>query len=684
MKVDFTNIEIVDLPCFPFREDEMLELKLIDYISHSIIKIDKAQRRLVSKANPSKIFNFSQSNTLIAIDISPIESRESSYLESLTDVIYLHPFICINNSIPENRLQKLRIHQTLLKKGFILPILPFLNPIDITDSGCRYGENVLSLIDGEINSLEKKSQNLSPLFLKNIQNRFPYIIEDGLTIKYHVKIIWLGVEDKNIINFLNYMFNSNEICFDITKTCKDFGIHNIELFKLYINKSFLFDLVDNDKAQFRFIRHNIILKTKSKIMTQFEEKMYQHSVIDTTETNYNEFKGNFLEFHDLGKMFKKEETYSLKLIGNIRRKFADVNFNKIILIDNGYEYDLKIMLEEFFAVPVCRVINNQGKPQIYPFDNLSFNENLLIVIDLCNRGKFLKSVITLLQSSYEANIFGAYCFILGHEFDHQNIISTVVYDDFKFHYFADKRLHDVSNIIIERQKSRRQSLSDERFLFFWDTINKLATVKRNLFFSESKQHEHDSRLSNFSSCYLQKFEINDGSDHTLKNNSDFTHYINDLISKHDFTGCIVDKSHSSEKFKNILHLINNNIEIVVFDFSSSNDDDVINFYNKQKSVLIYNDGFNIGQIVLQLLERIGYNKIISNNNVSLLSLISRQNMRNSNSHIEIEHGDKLRKALNDRHYIYYMSNLPFYLLNMEDEQDRRFRDRLASLSSVGE
>ena len=248
--------------------------------------------------------------------------------------------------------------------------------------------------------------------------------------------------------------------------------------------------------------------------------------------------------------------------------------------------------------------------------------------------------------------------------------------------YPEKELDDVSEIIIDRQKTSRQSLSDERYLFFWDTIDKIGVVNRDFYCSDSRPNEFFEYCPELSSCYLHNIQFQNSAEDILRIHSDLTYFITDLINTHSFTGCIVNDTNSSKIFKEIVQLINNSITVFIGDFNKP-DNDMKKFYDENSSILVFNDGFNIGQSVLRVLRFIGVEEIKRKNNLSLLSLVSRKNVRKTTVHLESEYISEILKTVNQRHYIYYKSDLPFYLLNIGDiELDRRFRDSLRNISNI--
>lgn len=680
-KVKFDNVQIITLPYFPFAEKAKLEIKTLDFISNSIIKIEKEKRRQLGVAKASKKFNFCQSDTIIGIDISLFFDKEVTYLECLTNTIYLYPFICFNNSIEKSRLMTLRLHRVLFDKGYILPCLPRLNPVDSLYTGARYGSDLLKLIRGEIKTLELsglKGYN-NYYDLNDFLLRFPNILKDGDHLEYNLEISWLGIENQKLMDLLSYLFNNNIDNFSLTEMCQTFEVNEKE-FRRYANNSMLFDPSDGDTQIFRFTREKIVPAIKVSLLQNFENKVYECSVIDTTYTDYEDFGGTFREYHELGKLFGPRDTFSIKLITDLKNVLSNVEFDRIILIDNGVEDNLRILLSEILSKPVSRIINNAGHPQLYPFDDYNFYEKVLLVIDICNKGRLLQSVINFISNEHKSEIAAIYSFIINAEINLLKIKGAYEREkDFIFKYYIEKPLHDVSDISKVRQIKRRQFASNERYLFFWDSINRLASVEKNYLASGSLSGEFFTGIKETKSIYLQNIQLNEDADKHITPHSDLSYFVKDLVEKHGFSGCILNNTPSSKVFSKILSRINSNINLKFITFSKP-DEECRKFYLDQSSLLIYDDGINAGQAILRFLKYLeSENDLIRNNNVSVFVLFSRFDVLRGNEYITAKFRDKLNKILNNRLYIYYESHLPFYFLVMDSIEDQRLELKLKNI-----
>lgn len=678
----FNKIAIIDLPFYPFERGIDLEIKILNHISNNIINIEKSIRRKLSELKASKDFNFYFSDTLIAVDISSLVSREISYLEHLYNVINLYPFILINSSIDENRLKKLRLHSYLLKKGYILPVFYKINPLDKLYSDKRYGNKISQLISGKISELSTNEiENIDKLFsIDDLINRYTNLKLENNSLTYSGKICWLGVDSQEIQNLLSYLYNSNNEVFSINEVCRTFSIKNSELSRYIAIKRMLFDPIDDDQVSFRFLRKNTLLEIKSELLQSFENKLYQHSVIDTTETQYSDFKGTFKEYHSLGKLFDVNETYSIKLINNLKESFSHVEFDRIILVDNGYEDNLKILLDTIFSRPVSRLINNLGNPQLFPFDEFNFREKILLIIDLCNRGDFVASAIDFLKTSYNCQIVGIFSFIIDCDLNINKLKEKQSENRIIFKYYIEKELHDVKSISIKKQRERRQERSDERFLFFWDTMNQIGKIEQGIYSSTMRKGEFFNDIENFKTTYFQRIYISEKAGQTIQSHSDLSYFIEDLIVNYKFKGCLLNDTRSAKTFAKIFHKIDSNISTHYTNFNNP-DDGIKKFYAEKFPILIYDDGLNLGINILRILFNLDKGKVITNNNVSVFVLFSRDNIIKRLNYIPTKFRDEIRKIVNNRFFTYYSSNLPYYLLNSyENRSDEAFERHITKLA----
>jgi hypothetical protein len=673
----FKSIELVNLPYFPFEPGTKLEARILDFISNSIMKIQRTLRRQIESYTSSKIANFHRSETLIGIDISSLSDREVTYLESLTNVIYLFPFILINSSFEEKRLKTLRLHKMLVDKGYILPCLPRVSPADILSTGERYGSEFLDLIKGTIPELEaRRLKNFGICYTaEDLLSRFDRLKFDGQFLRYEMNVHWLGVEDAQIARLLDRLFNQNTETFHLAQKCDEFGVDETN-FRRYL-EGMLFDETDNNHPRFRFTRQNIIPAVKGSLNQEFENKQYERSVIDTSDTDYKDFKGTFVEYHDLGKLFDPNETFSIKMITHIKQQFERIDFTKIILIDNGYEDNLRILISEIFSAPVSRIINNLGQPQLYPFDKFDFYEKILIITDLCNTGNFLHSVIDFVENEFKFDVVGVYSFIINPVLDINRLRTAGKGGgNFLFKYYVEKTLHDVSKISKKRQISRRQKSSSERFLFFWDSINQLGAVKAGFFSSGARSGEFFKEIKDVTSIYFQQIQLSEHADKTITPHADLAFFIKDLVEEHKFTGCILHDTPSARAFSRILMRINSNIKLKFTSFSVPSDDSR-SFYKGESSVLIYDDGLNAGQELLKFIRFLGKDEdILTRNCLSIFTLFSRADALKKNEYLKLKFRQKLTELVNNRMYIYYVSDLPFYILLESDEEDRRLKAKL--------
>ena len=677
----FKKIAIIDLPFYPFEKGIELELKILIHICNSIIRVEKSIRRKLGRLEASKDFNFYHSDTIIAVDISSLVSREISHLEHLFNVINLYPFVLINSTIDESRLKKLRLHEYLLRKGYILPVFYQINPADNLYSEKRYGRSFFKLLQGDITDLRLDDiENLDKKFtVEDLISRFCNLRLDGDTLTYYEKICWLGVDDENIKLLLSDLYNKNISKFSLDKVCQNYSIQKDEI-KNYISwHRMLFDPVDDDLIRFRFHRNKILLEIKSELTQCFENELYEHSVIDTTETNYRDFKGTFREYHFLGKLFSIDETYSIKLINSIAQSFEDIEFDRVIIVDNGYEDTLKILLDNVIKVPSSRLINNLGNPQLFPFDEIKEREKALIIIDLCNKGDFIKSAIAFLNITYKCQVVGVFSFLIDSDLNILRIREDQKDVDIKFKYYLEKELHNVKDISIKKWRQRKLERFDERYTFFWDTMNQLGSVDRKENIADSRHGEFFRDIEQFKSMYLQRVLLNDEAANSLRPDSDLYIFINDLSSEYKYDACLLNDTKSARVFSRIMCDINKDISLYYTDYFKP-DNSIRRFYENNSSILIYDDGLNLGINMLRILNTLDRSKVMTNNNVSIIVLFTRNNMINRLDYIPSKFLVEINKIVNNRLFLYYSSFMPYYLLNPdENKSDERFEKQLSSI-----
>lgn len=676
-KANFTDVEIINLPFSPFSVEAgtELEIKLLNYISNSIVNIEKKMRRTHKQGKASKDFNFYKSSVLIGIDISAYVAREISYLDNLIHVTNLHPFILINNSIEYAELIKLRLHKELFDRGFILPVLPLMTPVDHLYTFERYGADIEDLLAGNLPQISLKSlSNLGITYdLNDLVNRFRCLSLKEDKLSYFLNISWLGVDNSKISDLLNWLFNFNVAEFSLTDICKKFDVDKEEFVK-YALHSMLFSFQSDDKVAFRFIRKNMLLKIKAGLAQEFEDNLYKYSAIDTSYTNYQKFKGTFVEYHYLGKIFNCDnQTYSLKLISNLKKSISEIDFKRIVLIENGHEKDLRIHLQCCFQKPISRILNNLGEPQFYPFDQFSYYEDVLIITDITNTGKFLSSTIEFLQSEVKAKIKGIYSFVIDTDLNIEKYKKEID-GDYSFSYYIEKKLGSVGEISKEIQSRNRNENQDQRFLFFWEGINRFGFVEKEVAHEQIRNAELLENLNEISSIWFQHLNFNEEAHNIIKATDDFALYLQSFLLRNHISGCLINKSKSAKSFANILTRINSSIEIQEIEFDKPSNT-VLDFIRQKSHVLLYNNAFNIGISLTRFLKYIEVQDSNLLSKITFLALFSRKNSIQHNDHLVEKLTSNLSHVLSNNISVYYKSDIPFYCLNVGDIERDKYIER---------
>ena len=373
-KTIFKDVEIIQLPFKPFREAANLEKELLNEISSSIIKIERSVRRKVGVYKQSIEFNFRHCETIIAIDLMALYDWEISYLEILKHIINLFPVFLINSAFTRSNLMNMALHKQLRRSYYILPIFPVLSPFDSLSSVQRYGSNFYKLLGGG---------EMTELFLENLIDnkcnkedflkRFAGLYTDNTIFKYRLDIFWLGIDDYNIEQFLIDCFNNNYGNFNISYECNKYEIDPIEMNR-YIDNSMLFDRIDKDNCCMRMQRANIIPIIKNRLAQMFESKLYDSDAIDTTATDFSDFKGNFVEYHDVSRIFNPDDTYSVNLIVYSKKLLDKHQIDRIYVTEYGSSRNLAILINKIFGKPVTRLLCYDGVPNIYPLEEYLPNE----------------------------------------------------------------------------------------------------------------------------------------------------------------------------------------------------------------------------------------------------------------------------------------------------------------------
>lgn len=471
--------EIIDLPFLPFEDGKIVTTKMINESAKYIKYIKNGKFRLTSERNSlsNNRFFFYKTDTLIAVDISTLESSFCSYLDELYFVLKMYPMVFINSYI--DKIKNINLHSYCLKNHYILPVfgsVPFLDKA----ASKKYSIKLEELIKGNVKSLKVNEllESGSSIPLKQIKNRFPQFDFSDNNILFTPKITWLGVEDPNMEKLLNYLFNNNISQVNYKEMVEEFNLDE-SLLKEYIKESMLF-FSEGESIFFRLLRKNIYWGFVCNLADQFEQEMIDRDAI-CYELSIDQSIGtvrNIIEsvYHKIGKLFTKKDSFSYKLFAYLKRYLETIPNSNILIVDNGNMEEIVSMLYDMdLKNRVYKVLDYFGEAVAYPnvcYEKLK-NESVVIVIDVINTGKLIHSVIDFLKIQ-GCNDISIFSYIVNESYSFDKIIDKNVSNIF---YLTEKELSNIENILTREYENRFKKDIDLNFKMLWGDINNNIQLK---------------------------------------------------------------------------------------------------------------------------------------------------------------------------------------------------------------
>ncbi len=662
MSYNWNEVALVDLKNQPFRNNNGIEINLLDYLFNQINLIVK-QQELSQKNSFEK---FRQSRCLICLDSVNISNEDCSLLDTLIPVSEKHPFILINCSVDSINLFSLALHADFQRLGYILPIFGQLTPIDPVYVKEKYGIKFYEFLNGEVDTLSISDlKDPDKVLVDDILRRYSYLecINDVLRfVDNHIE--WLGVKSKKFKDLLNHLYSSNRECFDPQWAVNTFGVSESELNR-YSQSSMLFSK-EGDQIRFRFLKSNLFLKIQSKLYYQFEEKMIEAEALQVyRKTKAGE--SSFNEYHNIGRVFENTDRYKLKLLAAFKKKiayhFPDFLYpqqKSIILIDNGYESGMYFLLKKYFpSKKVTRILNCHDHPIIYPFDEeINSSDNAIVVIDLINTGNFLSKVVKMVKDMYKAEIFAVYTFVINGSIATNQISSAPIFS------YVEKKLEKSDEIKDILHATRDNARDNFRYKSFWQIINNVGSIDGKI-----QQNVVRKGGSIFYTLYRNKIFVD------VKNPSfettDFNVFLGTIITSNNINKIIF----LSENSKSFFHSLN--------DFSKYTVNSVI-FNSKSKTfssqifdsdrILILDvtllSGHNIEACLTELDKKEYHNRKV------FVAVFFEKRIIDENVIGKIDSLVNLHPELKGKIFKYYTSNIPFYKIDKDSINSSRIKNSL--------
>lgn len=673
-KATWTKTEIVDLPYKPFDSEDKTERNVLNQVVNGIYRVAKSEQRKGKHYKYDADYNFEKSECIIGIDISNIAEEGASYLDTLFLVSRLYPFLLFNCSISIASLRNLHgIHNNFRDVGFILPVIGQIAANDVLFASNRYGKEIFQLISGEIDEIPMKTlfNEDSSFRLNDILNRFEGLFLDNKLIKYAPKIEWLGVDSKELSSGLTDLYINNVERFDKKEFCLKHSIDE-ELFVKYLNASMLFGLNDDGSLQFRFLRKNIIISLMRSLVDQYDREMINRNVINITYKDSSKFKKQFIEYHKTGLIYDLKDTFAIKILSNLRHSCEKDAINTVILVDNGTEKALWDMLPSILGddKEYLRIMNYNGAPIVYPFDNIPKKGDALIVTDIVNTGSFINEMLSTLKDLFKINVVSIFSLIINNSLKTRDIIPlNLSGQEIRLNYYVEKRLHNVTEVIAVDKKRQFANSGEGAYLNYWYLMNEHGDIKI----------EHVTGSATVAKQFGSPANVRSYHSHHIGFSSQvnrYSHFIGFLLMLHselEFTAIAyrdgtLDDSTIASFFSAI-----ETIEMIAIhkDKIHASDKEKL---RKHKSILIYSTAINIGQDTLSICQYI-HRTVAPEVKISVMALLSRKNVVESTQSISDEYLKEL-KEFNIQIHCYYDSNLPYYLTTIDSPEYEYFKKHI--------
>lgn len=479
--------DVIDIPYMPFVKEEIVKEKIINDSAKYIKKIQNISYREVrtdESIGNERRFLFYRADTLIGLDISTLDASAFSYLDQFFFLMKMYPLVLINSyAVTEDSLKRIALHSYCTEHHYILPTFGPMPFLDKALSGDYYGDKIVKLIKGEVDKIElsdfpKLDKNNT---MEELKVRFPQFEIEANEVFFKPQITWLGVPNRKIVNLLNNLFNNNIETFNLKEYCKKFDIKEDEL-KHYIDKSMLFYQLSDEAILFRMQRKNVYWGFICNLAEQFEREIIERDAIKY-DIRIDEEIGTIKRidekiYHKLGNLFSKCDAFAYKLFSNIKR-ILDKNFyTEILVVDNGNMDSILAMLQRIgWKDNVCEILDYYGTAVKIPtidYRKLE-NKNVLIIIDVINTGKLIKSVVDVIKEIGCKKI-GIFSFIVNQEYS----ISTLKSDDsIEFSYLTEKKLSNIEDILDKEYSKRFCHDRDLNFRLLWGGIKNDLVLARH-------------------------------------------------------------------------------------------------------------------------------------------------------------------------------------------------------------
>ncbi len=687
----FKQVYTIDVP-FGVIEDHPQfgqQTAILNAIVNAALFQRRAYQRKTAKALPADFDPF-KGDVIIALDLTlwP-KAQGATHLAGLFPLITRFPMFAYNYPAIENLEPFQGLWDDLRDRHFIFPLISFLSPYDESTYRHRYPACISKLFSGELCAINIEQINaeinaLGMCDLQDIRNRFPSIILQGDHLVHALKIKWLGIDDENISQYLTSLFmgNIDASIIRYEDAEKELG-NSINEFKEYVQESMLFGKKNSEGFTFRFLKRHIIPHLKQGFIEQFESEMVSRNVVKSWGNIPSEgtqpHKAGISEYHFVPKIFRPNDCFSQKAIIIMHRLLEQAQavkldeIDKIVIYDTGMESVLEDILRQVFQRQVIRIVHRGRNIRLFPYDDLETNERVLIVADVVNRGDLLREIITHVESHHGVSVSAIFAFIINTSLDLKSFVNTDTGDNIPFLAFLERKLAPVRPDKTPRSMLLSEKLDlAERFVFFWNTIDRLGKVERKSLASREKRT--DSSDTVFRNYFEFIVDISGFSPDNMYPLRDFLTYLDIEDEKGDFqdVGLLIHNDTVTSRMLSKIICKHFKIEpvIISLDFGGaetrtlqSQDGNDIDGSILKGNVLIVDDGIN-SYHNLSRMAALCFHHSIPKEKILCCAFFARKNQALENDHIIARLKNDLSEHLKTgKPSIYYDSAIPFYLID---------------------
>ena len=663
---------IIQLRYFPFRAGDETERGVLDYLTKRLISVARNECRTRGVGSGGFKQNFTQSRCLVGIDVASIRDSQVSYLDNLTYLIRVYPFVLVNSCLSPSVLQGLQLHQMLRDKHYILPVFGRIPSDDPIWSKHWYGKEFFDLLAGKE---EKLSCRRIPawetkLRADDVCQRYN-LNSDGSNLSYSPSITWLGVESEKLAEGLTTFFNEGIEEFEISDFLNRFPCSE-DLLKSYLEESMLFSHIRAGKYRFRLARKTILLGFMYEIAQDFEERLVATEAIDTTHSNYAAFPQGLIEYHSVGKLFDPRDTYALSLLSYVRQQLSDIDYNCVALVDNGKERALYDLIPKIFdGVKVVRIINYFGTPMISPFDEIGHDDNVLLVTDLVNSGRFMEASLRLLKDKTGHNCKAAYSFIVGVNFNSKALFDEGHIDpNGRFAYYVSKKLDRVIDAKLSEHNLRFGGHNADVFSLFWHTINRVADCRKAKHVDERSMRIDGGDRINSQVVRLLDIDFRGRFIENAEDQCPFYSFLKRHIAKNSIRAAIILEDKEAEGFRDALLSIDSTLKACIVDPNAKKYDGIRSLSGND-SIGIFCMAIDIGHALEPV---IAETKRVTDRStdIHVISMFRRKNAI-LNTEASVERCLNTIEGACKSITCFYDSCLPYYFMGLDSERHRHFR-----------